>query len=110
MAGRRLFFDGLSESKDDSQQGSSSERGVDPDAQAATVSGRDGEALEPLRFDDEPVLATVGPVVASRPSGGFLKVNPRPCFQEFDMLKLRYMYHIPVAVEIRAPHSHERID
>ena len=61
-------------------------------------------------FDDEPVLATVGPVVVSRPSGGFLKVNPGSCFQEFDMLKLRYMYQIPAAVEIRAPHSHERVD
>ena len=103
MAGRRLFFDGLSESEDDSQQGSSSERGVDPDAQVATVSGRDCEASEPLTFDDEPVLATVRPVVASRPSGGFLKVNPGSCFQEFDMLKLRYMYQIPAVVEIRAP-------
>ena len=92
MAGRKLFFDGLSESEDDSQQGSSLERGVDPDAHVATVSGRDGEASEPLEFDDEPVLATVGPVVASRPSGGFLKVNPGSCFQDFDMLKLRYMY------------------
>ena len=26
------------------------------------------------------------------------------------MLKLRYMYQIPAAVEIRAPHSHERVD
>ena len=66
MAGRRLFFDGLSESEDDSQQGSSSERGVDPDTQVATVSGRDGEASEPFVFDDEPVLATVGPIVVSR--------------------------------------------
>ena len=39
MAGRRLFFDGLSESEDDSQQGSSSERGIDPDTQVATVRG-----------------------------------------------------------------------
>ena len=110
MAGRRLFFDDLSESEDDSQQGSGSERGVDPDPQVATVSGRDGEASEPLVLDDEPVLATVGPVEASRPSGGFLKVNPGSCFQEFDMLKLRYMYQIPAAVEIRAPGSHERVD
>ena len=58
-------------------------------------------------FDDEPVLATVGPV---RPSRGFLKVNPGSCFQEFDMLKLRYMYQIPASVEIRDPHSHERVD
>ena len=63
---RRLFFDGLSMSEDDSQQGSSSERGVDPDVQVSTVSGRGCEATEPLVFDDEPVLATVGPVVASR--------------------------------------------
>ena len=103
MASRNLFFDGISKSKDDSQQGSSSDRGVDPDAQVATVSGRGCEATEPLMFDDEPILATVGPVVASRPSGGFLKVNPGSCFQEFDMLKLRYMYQIPVVVEIRAP-------
>ena len=92
MADKRLFFDGLSESEDDSQQGSSSERGVDPGAHVATVSGCDGEAVKPLAFDDEPVLATVGPVVASQPSGGFLKVNPGSCFQDFDMLKLRYMY------------------
>ena len=39
MAGRRLFFDGLSESEDDSQQGSSSERGVNLDVQVATVIG-----------------------------------------------------------------------
>ena len=26
------------------------------------------------------------------------------------MLKLRYMYQIPAVVEIRAPHSHERVD
>ena len=63
-----------------------------------------------MKFDDEPVLATVGPVVASRPSGGFLKVNPGSCFQDFDMLKLRYMYQIPAVVEIRAPHSHEPVD
>ena len=80
MASRRLFFDGLSKFEDDSQQGSSSERGVNPDAQIATVSGRDGEASEPFTFDDEPVLATVGRVVVSRPSGGFLKVNPGSCF------------------------------
>ena len=107
MASRKLFFDGLFESEDDSQQGSSSERGVDPDVQVATVSGRGCGTTEPLMFDDEPVLATVGPVVASQPSGGFLKVNPGSCFQEFDMLKLRYMYQIPAVVEIRAPHSHE---
>ena len=66
MASRRLFFEGLSESENDSQQGSSSERGTDPDAHVATVSGRDGKAAEPLAFDDEPVLATVGPIVVSR--------------------------------------------
>ena len=65
MASRKLFFDGISKSKDDSQQGSSSERGVDPNVQVATVSGRGYEATEPLLFDDEPVLATIGPVVAS---------------------------------------------
>ena len=54
-------------------------------------------------FDNEPVLATVGPVVASRPSEGFLKVNPGSCFQEFDMLKLRYIYQIPTIVEIQPP-------
>ena len=52
MAGTRLFFDGFSKSEDDSQQGSSSERGADPNAQVATVSGRDGEASEPFIFDD----------------------------------------------------------
>ena len=80
MASRKLFFDGLSESDDDSQHESSSKRGVDPDVQVATVSGRGYEASEPLMFDDEPVLATVKPIVASWPSGGFLKVNPGSCF------------------------------
>ena len=56
------------------------------------------------------MLATVELVVASRPGGGFLKVNPRLCFQEFDMLKLRYMYQIPTTVEIRAPLPHELVD
>ena len=110
MASRKLFFNGLSESEDDSQQGSNSDKGVNPDAQVATVSGRGCEAIEPLMFDDEPVLATIGPVVVSRPSRGFLKVNSGSCFQEFDMLKLRYMYQIPAVVEIRAPYSHERVD
>ena len=39
MASRKLFFDGLFESEDDSQQGSNTERGVDPDVQVAIVSG-----------------------------------------------------------------------
>ena len=59
MASGKLFFDGLSESKDDTQQGSSSKRGVDPNVQVATVSGRGCEATEPLMVDDEPILATV---------------------------------------------------
>ena len=44
MASRRLFFDGLSEFEDDSQQGSSFERGVDPNVEVATASGRGSEA------------------------------------------------------------------
>ena len=75
-----------------------------------TVNGPGCEATEPLIFYDEPILATVGLVGVSRPSGGFLKVNPGSCFQEFDMLKLRYMYQIPTDVEIHASHSHERVD
>ena len=60
-------------------------------------------ATEPLVFEDEPVEATVESIVTSRPGGNFLKVNPSSHFQEFDMLKLRYMYQIPKAVEISAP-------
>ena len=66
--------------------------------------------MEPLKFDDEPVVATIGSIVMSRPSGSFLKENPSSSFKEFDMLKLMYMYHIPSSVEIRAPLSHERVD
>ncbi len=65
---------------------------------------------KPLEFEDEPVVATVGSVVTSRPSGNFLKVNPSSSFKEFDMLKLRYMYQIPSSVEVRAPLPHERVD
>ena len=39
MASIRLFFDDLSESDDDSQQGSSSERGVDPNVDISATSG-----------------------------------------------------------------------
>ena len=46
MASRRLFFDDLSKSEDDSQQGSSSERGVDLNVEIATASGRGSEACK----------------------------------------------------------------
>ena len=92
MVSRRLFFDDLSNSKDDSQQGSSSERGVDPNIKIAATSGRASEATEPLEFEDEPVEATVGSVVTSQSCGNFLKVNLSSSFKQFDMLKLRYMY------------------
>ena len=39
MASKKLLFDGLSESEDDSQQGSNTERGVDPSVGEATASG-----------------------------------------------------------------------
>ena len=55
-------------------------------------------------------MATVGLVMASRLGGGFLKVNPRSCFQEFDVLKLRYIYQIPSTIEIRAPLPRDRVD
>ena len=65
MASRKLFFDGLSESEDDSQQGSSSERGVDPNVDISATSGWANEATNPLEFEDETVEATVGSVVTS---------------------------------------------
>ena len=80
MASRKLFFDGFSESEDDSQQGSNTESGVEPSVAEATASGRGCEATEPLTFDDEPMLASIGLVVVSQLSGGFLKVNPESCF------------------------------
>ena len=103
MVGRRLFFDDLSDSEDDSHQGSSSERGVDPNVDIAATSGRASEVIEPIEFEDEPFVAIVGSVVTSRLGGNFLKVNPSSSFKEFDMLKLRYMYQIPYSVEISAP-------
>ena len=92
MASRRLFFDDLFESEDDSQQGSSSERGVDPNVDIAATSGRASEATKPLELENELVEAIVGLVVTNQPGGNFLKVNPSSSFKEFDMLKLRYMY------------------
>ena len=80
MASGRLFFDDLSESEDDSQQGSSSERGVDPNFEMAISTGRGSKANEPLLFVDEPVMATVEPIVASWPGRSFLKVNSSSCF------------------------------
>ena len=56
------------------------------------------------------MLATVEPIVASWPGRDFLKVKSRSCFQDFDMLKLRYIYQIPVAIEIRALLPHEQVD
>ena len=61
-------------------------------------------------FKDEPVEVTVESVMASRPSGKFLKVNPSSCFQELNMLKIRYIYQIPSTVESRAPLPYERVD
>lgn len=117
MSGRRLIFDVSSESEEDSHHGSSSERGDNPGVSLAGFSElatasmvRESEASEPLEFGDEPVMATINPVVMSRPGGGFLKENPSSAFKEFDMLKLRYMYQIPASVEIRAPLPHERVD
>ena len=48
MASRKLFFDGLSKSEDDSQQASSSRRGVDPDVEITTTSEQGSKATEPL--------------------------------------------------------------
>ena len=45
MASRKLFFDGLSKSEDDSQQGNSTERGVDPNVEVATATGQGSEAI-----------------------------------------------------------------
>ena len=42
-------------------------------------------------------------VVESQPNGGILKENLSSAFNEFDMLKLRYMYQILASVEICAP-------
>ena len=44
-------------------------------------------------------MATVGSIETSRPGGNFLKVKPSSCFTKFYMLKIRYMYQIPSAVE-----------
>ena len=76
----------------------------------AATSRRGSEAAEPFVFDNEPVEATVGLVETSWSSGNFLKVDPSSCFQEFDILKLRYMYRIPAAMEIHAPLPHECVD
>ena len=81
-----------------------------PNLEMAATSERRSEVTEPFVFDDEPVEATVGPIETSRPGGNFLEVDPSSCFQKFDMLKLRYMNQIPVAMEIRAPFPHERVD
>ena len=110
MASRRLFFDDLSDSKDESQHGSSSERGVNPSVDIATTSWRTSEATKPLVFEDEPVEAMVGLVETSQPGGNFLKVNRCSCFKNFDMLKIRYMYQIPSSVEIRALLPHACVD
>ena len=85
-------------------------RGVDPNVDIAATSGRASEVTEPLDFEDEPVMATVGSVVTSWPSGNFLKVNPSSSFKEFDMLKLRYKYQISSSMEIRTPLPHEHVD
>ena len=45
-----------------------------------------------LEFKDKLVVATLGPLEASRPCGSFLKENPSSTFKEFDMLRLRYMF------------------
>ena len=60
--------------------------------QASASDLRESEVTEPFEFDDEPVVATIGSIVTSRPSGSFLKVNPSSSFKEFDMLNLRYIY------------------
>ena len=76
MGSRKLFFDDLSKSKDDSQQGSSSERGVCPNVEIAATSGRANEATMPFVFKDDPIES----VVMSQPGGNFLKVNPSSRF------------------------------
>ena len=69
MAGKRLLFDDLSDSEDESHHGSSLERGDKPNITLVTAgehtsigTQRLSEATEPLEFDDEPVVATVGPI------------------------------------------------
>ena len=39
-----------------------------------------------------------------------MKVNLSSRFQEFDIMKIRYMNEIPSAIEIRAPLSHKRVN
>ena len=60
MASKKLFFIDLSESKGDSQHGSSSERGVDPNLKIVATSGRGIEATEPLEFGDEQLWLRLG--------------------------------------------------
>ena len=123
MAGKRLIFDdNLSESDVDSQPGSNSERGNDFQVTLVEASMHMGldpervsEAVGPhdvvdLEFKDEPIVATLGPVEASRPCGSFLNKNPSSTFKEFDMLRLRYMFQIAALVEIYAPLPYENID
>ena len=92
------MFNDLSNSEDDSHQGSSSKRGDDPNVTLATASEyssagtqRVNEVIEPFKFDNQPIMATVGPIQASHPSGSFLNENLSSCFKEFDILKLRNM-------------------
>ena len=59
MASRILFFDDLSESEGDSQHGSSSERGVDPNVKIVATSGQASEATKPLVFEDKLIEATI---------------------------------------------------
>ena len=86
MADKRLLFDDdLSDSEVDSQLGSNSEKGDDPEVtltKASVHSGLDpqqvSKATKPIadfEFEDEPVVAVIESVDASHPNGGFLKEN-----------------------------------
>ena len=60
---------------------------------AGSSSQRESEDVEPedtleLDLSNKFVETNIGPVMASRPSGGILKENLSSTFKEFDMLKL----------------------
>ena len=53
---------------------------------------------------------SIEPVVKSHPSEGILLKNPKSKVISDKVKLLRYMFKIPLSVEIRAPETHERID
>ena len=48
--------------------------------------------------------------VESHPGEGMLIKNPKSSVKTEDVKHWRYMYRIPLSVEIRVPTTHERVD